>query len=420
MNSNVNWSIAKTHLLSRKRQTIVAILGVTFGISMFILMISFMKGINEFLQDAMLSSTPDIRIYNELKKDYTSSVTDEYFKSDPNRLVIIDHPKPKNFNKNLKNIDGLIKDIKQNNQVAAVSPVLSAQVFFNYGPEQLNGIIDGVNINEEKKVLNLSGKMVEGRAENLLGTNNGVLLGQRLAENLNVRTGDLVTVLTAAGNIEQLYVMGIFQFGLGAVDNTKGVMNISGVQQLLGKDRDFVTDIHIKLKDINESKNLATQFAKKYGYKADDWGTANASIRATMITRDVLTYVVSIALLVVAGFGIYNIMNITITNKLKDIAILKAEGFSGKDIAGIFLSQSVVIGFIGAVLGIVLGFALSYIVSRIPFPKSDLVSLKFFPVLFEVKYYLFAVVFGVGTTFIAGFMPSMKASKSDPVAILRG
>ena len=420
MNANVNWGIAKTHLLSRRRQTVIAILGVAFGISMFILMISFMKGTNQFLEDAMLSSTPDIHIYNEVKTDFTSSITEEYFKTNTNTLAIVHHPKPKNINKNLKNIDGLIAGIKQNSEVAAASSVLSAQVFFNYGPAQLNGIIDGVNINEEKNVLNLSGKMVEGRAENLEGTENGILLGQRLADNLNVRKGNLVTVSTAAGTIMQFRVVGIFQFGLGAVDNTKAFINISNVQQLLGKDRDYVTDIHIKLKNIGESKKLATVFANKYNYKADDWATENASILATVVARNVLTYVVSFALLVVAGFGIYNIMNMTITSKLKDIAILKAEGFTGKDVATIFLSQSVVIGFIGAVLGIALGFVLSYIVSRVPFPKSDLVSLKFFPVIFEIRYYVFAVVFGVVTTFIAGFMPSLKAAKSDPVAILRG
>ena len=82
MNGNVNLGIARVHLLSRKKQTIIAILGVTFGISMFILMVSFMQGTNEFLQDAMLSSTPDIHIYSEVKKDYSSSIADDYFKSE--------------------------------------------------------------------------------------------------------------------------------------------------------------------------------------------------------------------------------------------------------------------------------------------------------------------------------------------------
>ncbi|HET7116186.1 MAG TPA: FtsX-like permease family protein [Hanamia sp.] len=419
MNSNVNLSIARVHLLSKKKQTIVAILGVTFGISMFILMVSFMLGTNEFLQDAMLSSTPDIHIYSKIKNTDISSVTEQYFRADNNRLVIVHHSKPPRSRKDLKNSSTIINNIKQNKNVDAVSPVLSAQVFFNYGPAQLNGIIEGVDINEETQILNISGKMVEGSPANLNKSQDGILMGERLAENLNIHMGEMVTVLTGSGTIERFHLVGIFQFGLGAVDNTTAIVNIANVQQLLGKGSDYITDIHVKLKDINNSKKLAVLFTNKYGYAADDWATANASILATVVARNVMTWVVSIALLVVAGFGIYNIMNMTIINKLKEIAILKAQGFNSKDVSVIFLSQSILIGFVGAVAGIILGFIFSYIISRLPFPKSDIVSLKYFPVIFELKYYVFGVVFGVLTTFIAGFIPSLKASKSDPLAILR-
>ena len=75
----VNLNIAKRHLLSRKKQSIVAMLGVTFGIAMFILMISFMKGVNKFLEETMLSMTPDIHLFNDIKTDYSNSITKEYF-----------------------------------------------------------------------------------------------------------------------------------------------------------------------------------------------------------------------------------------------------------------------------------------------------------------------------------------------------
>ena len=165
----------------------------------------------------------------------------------------------------------------------------------------------------------------------------------------------------------------------------------------------------------------AKEFAKKFNYKSEDWETANSSVTASNLIRDVLTYVVSITLLIVAGFGIYNIMNMAIANKMKDIAILKAQGFARKDIIQIFLSQSLIIGTLGAITGIILGWALSYMLSRTPFPaNNNFISLKFFPVIFNPLHYIFAVVFGILTTLIAGLMPSIKASKIDPVAILRG
>ncbi|MCX6291181.1 MAG: ABC transporter permease [Bacteroidetes bacterium] len=415
----VNFDISKTHLLSRKKQTIVAILGVTFGIAMFILMISFMQGVNKFLEDTMLQATPDIHIYNDLKTDYSVSVAGEYF-NNPKQLVVVHHPKPKQIKLNIRNADAIMADLEQNSSVAAVSPMLSTQVFYNYGPVQINGFIQGVNIIEESRLFNLSEKMVVGKTENLLTTDNGILMGSGLAQKLNVKTGDLVALATPTGSTMRFRIVGIFKIGIGTIDNVKSYVNISSVQQLLGKDRSYITDINVKLKDNKLAVEKAKEFSRKYESKAEDWEFANSSVMAGNLVRNTLTFVVSITMLVVAGFGIYNIMNMTIANKMKDIAILKAQGFARKDIVQIFLSQSLVIGFLGALSGILLGFTLSYILSCIPFPSNDFIGLKYFPVIFNPKHYAFGMVFGILTTFVAGLMPSIKASRVDPVAILRG
>ena len=331
----VNLSISKTHLLTRKKQTIVAMLGVTFGIAMFILMISFMQGVNQFLEDTMLSATPDIHIYNDVKTDFSSSVAGQYFK-DSGQDVAVQHPKPKEVTLNIKNAEGIMADLKRNPLVAAISPLLSTQVFYNYGPVQLNGFINGVNISEECRLFSLQEKMIDGKPENLLTADNGILMGKGLADKLNVRTGDLVSLATPTGSTMRFRIVGIFAIGIGTIDNVKSYVNLASVQQLLGKDRSYITDINIKLKNNKMSKTEAVAFARKYNYTSEDWETANSSVTASNLIRDTLTYVVSFTLLVVAGFGIYNIMNMTIASKLKDIAILKAQGFARRDIIQIF------------------------------------------------------------------------------------
>jgi lipoprotein-releasing system permease protein len=415
----VNLDISKTHLLSRKKQTLVAILGVTFGIAMFILMISFMQGVNKFLEDTMLQATPDIHLFNDLKTDYSHSIAGEYFKGE-DQLIVVHHPKPKQILLNIKNADAIIADLKKSEDVAAVSPLLSTQVFYNYGPVQINGFIQGVDIREEARLYNLEEKMVDGKTENLLTSDNGVLMGSGLAEKLNVRVGDLVSLATPTGSTMRFRIVGIFKIGIGTIDNVKSYVNLSSVQQLLGKDRNYITDINVKLKDNKLAKSKVGEMQIKYGGKVEDWETANTSVTAGNLIRNTLTFVVSITMLVVAGFGIYNIMNMTIASKMKDIAILKAQGFARKDIVQIFLSQSLVIGLMGAFSGILLGFILSYLLSRVPFPSNEFIGLKYFPVIFNPKHYIFGIAFGVITTFVAGFMPSLKASRIDPVAILRG
>jgi lipoprotein-releasing system permease protein len=411
--------IARTHLLAKKRQTLVAMMGVTFGIGMYLLMISFMSGFNEYLEDTLLSSTPDIHIYNDIKTDYTKSILDQGADS-TKVLNIIHHPKPKNITPNIHNPKRIIEDIKGFDNVLAVSPQLASQVFYNNGPVQLNGSINGVNILEDAKLTGLADKMKTGKIEDLLKVDNGILLGQGLANKLNANVGDLVTLASPQGTSMSFRVVGTFQFGLGTLDNVRSYVSLKSAQQLLGKDNQYITDINIKMKDYTNAKSLAASFASKYGYTADDWEVANASAMISINIRNVMTVVISFTLLVVAGFGIYNIMNMTIQNKLKDIAILKAEGFAPNDIMQIFLFQSMTIGLFGALLGLLLGYLMSYGVWNLPFPKNEFISITRYPVTFHIRHYVFGIVFGLLTTLVAGLMPSLKAGKIDPVAILRG
>jgi lipoprotein-releasing system permease protein len=415
----VNFEIAKTHLFAKKRQTLIAMLGVTFGIGMYILMISFMQGFNEFLEDTMLSSTPDIRIFNDSNTDYSHSILDDI--SDTTKVInVVYHPKPKDVTPNLKTSQKIIEDMNKDERIIAVSPQLSTQVFYVSGPVQINGTLSGVDILEESKLTGLSAKMKTGKIENLLTSDNGILMGHGLANKLNVQLGDIVTLATPKGTAMRFRVVGTFQFGIGALDNIKSYVSVSKVQQLLGKDNQYITEVSMKLKNYDDAAAMAKEFQSRYGYKADDWKTANASAMVSIVIRNVMTFVVSFTLLVVAGFGIYNIMSMTIQNKLKDIAILKAQGFSGQDIRQIFLVESITIGVCGAAMGLLLGFLMSTGVYSLPFPKNEFISITHFPVTFHWYHYAFGVGFGIVTTLFAGLMPSIRAGNIDPVEILRG
>ena len=416
---NVNFEIAKTHLLSKKRQTLIAMLGVTFGIGMYILMISFMTGFNEYLEDSLLSSTPDVRIYNDIKTDYSNTLLKEITNS-TKTMAVVYHPKPKDIQPNLKNPNAIISDLKNDERTLAISPQLTTQVFYSSGPVQINGSLQGVNILEEAKLTRLSEKMKTGKIESLLTIDNGILMGHGLAKKLNVKVGDLISLATPKGTSLRLRVVGTFQFGIGTLDNVRSYVSLNKVQQLMGKDNQYITDINIKLKDNSLSKTAARDYAAKYHYLSEDWEKTNASAMVGIKIRNTMTAVVSFTLLMVAGFGIYNIMNMTIQNKLKDIAILKAQGFSARDVRQIFLTQSITIGILGAIFGMILGFAMSYGVYSLPFPENEFISITRFPVTFHIKHYVFAVVFGIITTLLAGLFPSIKAGKIDPVAILRG
>jgi lipoprotein-releasing system permease protein len=124
---------------------------------------------------------------------------------------------------------------------------------------------------------------------------------------------------------------------------------------------------------------------------------------------------VAMAIMMVAAFGIYNILNMTITQKLNDIAILKATGFSGKDIVRIFVFEALIMGIIGTFLGVVLGAVLINILSRIYIGPP----IGYFPIYFVPEVFVIGASFGLFVSIIAGYFPARKAAQVDPVEIFR-
>jgi len=410
------FDIAKTHLISKPKQTLIAMLGVTFGIGMFIAMVSLMTGLNNFTEELTMTSSPDIHIYHDVTEP-RATILEQYNSSGAN---FVHHQKPKNETPKLRNAMQITELLRKDERVVGAAPSISSQVFYNFGPVQLSGNILGVDIIEENKLFDLRAKMKKGRIEDLKANHDGIIMGKGLAKKLNVQPGDRVVITTPQGYTMTLKVVGVFQMGLGAVDNIRSYANLSTVQTILQKDHLYITDINIKLRDLHQAKAIAPEYQQTFRYKAEDWETANATFLTGNIIRNILTYSVSITLLVVAGFGIYNILNMTIYNKMKDIAILKAMGFAGRDVKQIFMIQSLVIGFVGSIMGLLIGYLLSSLIARAPFNGGDFISLDHFPVNFDPKYYVIGIVFGVITTAFAGYMPSRKASKVDPIEILRG
>ena len=414
MKISVNTEIAITYLSSRKKQTAVAALGVMFGISMFIFMQSLMKGTNDYFEKSSFSSTAHIRLYNE-NKVADAHMLNSYLQD--NSTKILTNPKQLNRSQGLINPYGIINNIRKNTEVAYVTPQVSTNVIYTSGSVNINGNVAGVNIDEENKMFDVQTNMVQGDLHDLNRVNNGLLIGKGIADKLSLHVGDNITVRAGSGSPMIMRVIGIFATTIKQIDESKSYANIVQVQNLLGKDRSYVTDIKINLKDYNRAPIVARELEAITGYKAEDWVQSNEQLKAAFKIRAIILNSVIGVILLVAGFGIYNILNMTIYEKIKEIAILKATGFSGKSVTSIFLQQAICIGLIGGVIGELFGFLITLGVSRIYIGAG---TLKYLPMSFYVPHYIEALCFGVITTIAAGYFPARKASKVDPVSIIRG
>lgn len=417
-----NWSvilnIAKTHLLTKIKQTSIAALGVTFGIGSYITLVCFMTGLNAMLDDLILNQTPHIHVYNEIapSKQQPISLIDQI----ENSFNVVHSIKPKLSQKKIHNALPIIDYLEANNIVRGALPQIKTQIFYIAGSIEIGGNLTGINPVDEAKLFNMSDYIVEGSAEALQNTDNGILLGIGMAKKMALNIGDRVQVSPINGGIFSLKIVGFYQSGIADLDAIQSFANIKTVQRILGKANNYITDINVKLYDIEQAVVLAKKIESQFNLTAIDIKAANAQFDTGTTIRNLITYAVSITLLIVAGFGIYNILNMLIYEKMNDIAILKATGFSGKDVQLIFMSQAMIIGFVGGVLGLLIGFGLASLIDTIPFQTEALPTVETYPINMNPLFFVIGFTFAMISTFLAGYLPSKKAKKIDPVKIIRG
>jgi lipoprotein-releasing system permease protein len=418
----INWKvilgIAKTHLVTKMKSTITASLGVTFGIGAYITLVSFMTGLNTMLDDLVLNQTPHIHLYNEIEPSENQPIA--LYAEFEDAFNIVRSIKPKQSQKKIHNALPILKYLKEDDNVKGATPQLRAQIFYLSGSIELGGNLVGVDIMEEVRLSNIQDYIVQGTPEALKNNDSGILLGAGLADKMSLSVGDRIQISTIKGDIFPLKIVGIYQSGIADIDNIQSYTNLKTVQRILGEAENYVTDINVKLYDISKAEPMSHRLEHQFKVKATDINEANAQFETGSNIRNLITYAVSITLLIVAGFGIYNILNMLIYEKMKDIAILKATGFSGTDVQLIFMSQAMIIGALGGVLGLLVGYLLSRLIDNVAFETEALPTITTYPINYNIMYYVIGISFALLSTFIAGYLPSNKARRIDPVQIIRG
>jgi lipoprotein-releasing system permease protein len=411
---NTNQKIAKVHLTSRFRQLLVAVLSVCFGISMYIAMNSFMAGVNNIQTEITFTSMSHIKIYNDLVEDITSIVPKP---QDDSTILMVNNAKNIQYTEGIKNADAIKDKLLNLSEINGVALQLNENVFIRNGVSKASASLSGIETINENELFETAKYIIEGNLSELDRRSDGIILGVGLAQTIGVKTGNTIFLTTSDGISKTFKVIGLLESGSKGADKTRALISIQTARQLFSKNRSYATDVLVNTYDYNNARAVAKKISALTDYKVESWQEGNDQLVSSSLLRDILAISVSLTILIVAGFGIYNIMNMTVNEKIKEIAILKAMGFNGKDVIEIFLTQSVAIGLIGGFVGLFLGNGIVQILDIVPF---KIASHNTLPVVYNAKDYILAFVFGVVITLIAGYLPSRKASKVDPVEILRG
>jgi lipoprotein-releasing system permease protein len=368
---NIDSEIAYTHLFSKKKQTLVAALGVTVGIAIFIFMNSLMNGFEVSSVESLFKSTPHLRIYKNdaLSKSLVVS-------TDSSKINLISNPKITSESKKIVNPIQLLKLIKNEPEVVGVTPSVSSNVFYKNGDSEVAGRISGVVIEEQNAMFNLQSYIVDGHYSNLSDYQNGIIIGVGIAEKLNLKVNDNLTVTSAMGVNKLMKIVALLQTGNANIDKTLAYVNLPNAQQLQKQNPSYITDIYVNFKNYEQTKSYISKYQQLTGYDIEDWETANAAAAAANKMRKMMAMAISMSIMLVAAF---------------------------------------IIGLIGIAFGLVLAVILINLMSNM-WVGGDV---GFFPIRVFPKYFGIGIVFGLVVTFLAGYLPARKAALLDPISIFR-
>jgi len=409
MKKHVNLDIAVTHIITRKKQTMVAALGVMIGVAIFLFMNSLSSGFTGFSRNEIFKNSAHIKVY---KDDELSQPIHQYVDSG---FAVIINPQITTLSKKILDPEKLLNIIKQQPYVTHAIAQVNFDAFFNRGKAQIRGNGNGVNILEYASMFNTEKYLVAGSLSGLQGNLNGIIIGSGIAEKLNLGINDNITVSSSFGVLKVLKVVGILKTGSNATDQSRSFVNLTTAQQFIKEGPSYVSNLFANTINPDKSGDYAKWLQAYTDYTVEDWKTTNSDILAGDKTRNTLMTAISFSILLVASFGIYNILSATIAQKINDIAILKATGFSGADVITIFIAEAIIMGILGTIIGLFIGAILIIIMSNIYMGGP----VGYFPIGFEAPIFIQSFVLGVIVTICAGYFPARKAAKVDPVEIFR-
>jgi lipoprotein-releasing system permease protein len=401
---------ARSHKFFVSFITWASLLGVGVGVAALIVILSVMNGFENELRDRLLSLSAHAR-------------------------VTADAHAPKPTAADWQSAARVISGIPG---VAGVAPYVEIQALALRTPEMIPVVLRGIDPAAEPRVTEITQSIKQGKLSDLTPGSSNVLVGAVIADRLGLARGDTLTLLiptvTADGapspKLRQLNVAGVFEAGLADLDEVFVFADIDDVRALAPGQENGV-GLRVRFKDVLATPRLTAQLRAALPKRFDvtDWTQDNASyFRATRIERTMMSLILFL-IVAVAAFNIVAMLVMVVTDKRTDIAILRTFGASPRKIMGVFITQGLVIGWLGVAIGLGLGLAIAFNVGTIePFLEhtfgfqifdADVYYITAIPSDVRWENVIIIAVAALLLTGIATLYPAIRASRTAPAEALR-
>jgi ABC-type lipoprotein release transport system permease subunit len=378
--------IALRHISARKRLTFFAVFSVALAIGVIVVLMSLMSGFTDELVSLTVESSPHIVVS---PMEGTTDHIHFY----------------RYYSEQILNIEG----------VSAVSPVFTGQAALQYKDKAQGVNIYGIDPDAEDAVMHISDYIVSGDFSALSRSNNGILLGDRLAEELGVGVGDKVSAVIPTSGPASYEVVGIFHTGT-PIDGTVAYARFNSVLAFFGESG-VASSINVRTFDPYQAEVISISVESSTGLDAVSWIEANRDILELLNTQKVIVWLYYGLIYLIAGFGVANTLITVVMEKQREIGMLMAMGTSRRHITNIFLLESLILGTMGVLLGCVLGYFGTVALSnyQIDLPSEMYFGLTTLPLKLEAANFAYAIVFSFIINVIAGVYPARRAARMNPV-----
>lgn len=401
---------ARSHKFFVSFITWASLLGVGVGVAALIVILSVMNGFENELRDRLLSLSAHAR-------------------------VTVDSHAPRPTAADWEEAERAIRGIAG---VAGVAPYVEVQALALRTPEKVPVVLRGIDTRAEPKVTEIARSIKQGQLSDLTPGSNAVLVGAVIADRLGLARGDTLTLLVLtvtadgvlAAKLRSLRVAGVFEAGLADLDEVFVFANIADVKALVPGQENGV-GLRVRFNNVLATPKLAAKLRAALPKRFDvtDWTQDNASyFRATRIERTMMSLIL-LLIVAVAAFNIVAMLVMVVTDKRTDIAILRTFGASPRKIMGVFMTQGLVIGWLGVAIGLGAGLSIALNVGTLePFLErtfgfqifdSDVYYITTIPSDVRWENVIAIAVAALLLTGIATVYPAIRASRTAPAEALR-
>ena len=269
-----------------------------------------------------------------------------------------------------------------------------------------------------EKGLNLSEKIVYGKMDS--EKKNIILIGKELYNQLGAQIGDKITLVSAENQELPLVIGGVFESGYYDYDVNMVIIPLATAQYLMYLDKNDVTSLEVTLNNPYRAEEIADKIFEKYGFLSRTWGDQNRNLLSALALEKTVMIVVFSLIIIIAGFVVWVIMNMLVREKIKDIGIMRAMGFSKKTIMRIFLLEGMTLGGIGICVGTLLSLGTLWYVENYSISGiTNIYYLTKIPVELSMKEIITIICVNIGIIFLSSVFPAYRAGKMETMEALR-